>query len=725
MSRIISCVLAIVALVYLCPSANAEIRLAGIFGEHMVLQRQKEIRIWGWADAGEEVFVQLGDNSASTQANAEGRWFVELPAMEAGGPYRLTAAANRETDKPPVLLKDVLIGEVWLCSGQSNMEWPVSATKNANQEIAAAKFPKIRHFNIAHRPSATPLDDIPSKWTVCSPETVPGYTATGYYFARKLHQELGIPIGLINSSWGGTRVEPWTPPNGFAQTPALQTIHRELQLRTPGSQLHQEKLTQHITATERWLETARSAVRENKPVTASPKFPSELLPVKGHQNPSMLYNGMIHGMVGIPMRGAIWYQGEANRADGMMYFEKKKALINGWRELWGQGDFPFYFVQIAPYQYGNDRADMLAELWEAQAEVLTLPNTSMVVVSDVGNLKDIHPRNKQAVGLRLANVAMKNQYGKTDLLVTGPTFQSMEIQDGKLAVKFSHAGNGLSSRDGKPIDWFEIIGKGTQFNKADVEIAGDTLILSSANVPNPVAVRFAWHKLAEPNLTNSAGLPGVPFRAGEVPTALDSVPGIEQYQLVYDLDLSKLGSEIKYGVDRSQNVESFDRVAYFMELRKGGQTPQHLFVSMNAFTDDVSKIGVPTFQSKSSFQQAVSAVDVHTNVDGVQQGRGLSGHIEFWPNNYHPAAAKGLGSKDMYDFDDTKVDPVNGYGSMQVHIPAAKQTLFSLNRWSQPSESDLGIGNSTGAHRDWTFSRNINQYTEKRLRIFVRPRSKR
>ena len=703
--------------------SHAQIRLPAIFTDHMVLQRQKEIKIWGWAEPGQKVQAKLNDELNSTEANEEGKWMVTLPAQEAGGPFQLEISdpGNPELRR---ILKDILIGEVWLCSGQSNMEWTVAASKDPRKEIAAANFPKIRHIKMPHRPSSNPQENINTRWTVCSPETVAEYTAVGYYFGRKLHQDLDVPIGLINASWGGTRIEPWTTPAGFADVPALRSISDQLQARTPGTPVYSEKMQAHLNATQNWLKEATEAFEAQKAVSPSPQFPAELTPVQGHQNPAMLYNGMVHNFVGFPLRGAIWYQGESNRADGMMYFEKKKALINGWRNIWEQGDFPFYFVQIAPFQYGNDRPEELAELWEAQSKTLELPNTGMVVVSDVGNLKDIHPKNKQTVGARLANLALKNDYGQDDLLASGPTFESLEVGEDRLVIKFSNVGEGLKSLDGEPLNWFEVIGQKTGFEKANAEISGNTVILTSDAVKKPVAMRFAWNKLAEPNLANSANLPASPFRAGQVPTALSAIPGIENYELVYDLDLSRLGAEIEYDVDQSDKIRRFDRIGYFMELKKANEPAQYVFVSMIAFTNDIKKIGIPTLNSKAVFQRSIAGVEIYTNADmNLPKDLAvapLKGHIEFWPNNYGPVTAAKIGGSDaVYDIDDTPGEPSNGYGSMQVHIPQTKQTLFAINRWSKPDESDLGIGNSAGQHPDWTFSNNSGQYVKKRLRVFV------
>ncbi len=405
----------------------------------------------------------------------------------------------------------------------------------------------------------------------------------------------------------------------------------------------------------------------------------------------------------------------------MLYFQKKKALINGWRELWDQGDFPFYFVQIAPFMYGNDRTDQLPEFWEAQTKTLEIPNTGMVVTNDVTTLNDIHPKNKQDVGLRLANMALKNEYERNDLLVSGPTFESLEVQDNRLLLTFANVGDGLKTINGMSPDWFEVIGVGTEFEQAEADIDGNKIILTCAKVPFPVAVRFAWHKTATPNLINSANLPAGAFRAGDVPTPLSSVPNIDDYNLVYDLDLKRLGIKINYDVDSRNQVSEFDRIGYFLELQKTDKPLQFIFVSMNAFTDNIDQIGIPTLDSGAVFQQSVSDVFIHTNAELLRKPKETSGHIEFWSHNYAPEESAKIGGKnDIFDFDDTRADPVDGYGSMQVHLPESRLTLFSINRWNAPDQADLGIGNSKGQHRDWTFSSNSGQYVVKRLRVFVR-----
>ncbi|MCA9215376.1 MAG: 9-O-acetylesterase [Planctomycetales bacterium] len=503
---VVTCLIAIGSI------ASADIRLPGFYGDHMVLQQQKPIVLWGWADSGENVKVTLGESSRSAQADADGKWRVELPAMTASNDsYVLRFQASNTVE-----LRDVVVGEVWLCSGQSNMEWSVRASTNAADEIAAARYPLIRHMKVAHRPSTTPIDDVDSEWQQCSPDTVGNFTACGYFMARELHKQLNVPIGLINSSWGGTRVEPWTPVSGFADVPKLEDIHQSILGRSPSTPQYKDRLADHIAATEKWIEKARNAAAGTE-VEPNPAFPAELTPFKSHQDPTMLYNGMIHALVGYSLRGAIWYQGESNHGEGMLYTEKKRALINGWRDLWNNGDFPFYFVQIAPFQYGNEDPAILAQFWEAQAAVQEIPNTAMVVINDIATLNDIHPPNKQDVGLRLANLALKHDYGKSEIVAHSPELDSVASSDGKLKVTFKSTGGGLKTRDGKPATHFEVAGADGKFEPASAAIDGDSVTLTSDNVAKPVAFRFAWHKLAEPNLTGGTGLPVGAVRGGDLP----------------------------------------------------------------------------------------------------------------------------------------------------------------------------------------------------------------
>jgi sialate O-acetylesterase len=710
--------------------SQADIRLAGVFGNNMVLQQGAPLPVWGWADPGEKVAVELRGKKKTATANDLGEWMVELSAQKAGGPYTMTVTGNDVIE-----LKNILLGEVWLCSGQSNMEMGIGACLDPEEEIAAADYPQIRLLNIPKKFTTFPQDSVEAKWIVCSPETIGkggwgGFSAAAYYFGRQLHTSLDLPVGLIQSAWGGTRIEPWTPPEGFAAVPAVAEVYEQTLLADPRSDMHKERLDQALAEIEKWLTTARQARDSDQVVPTMPAYPQELLPPQNQQSPTALYNAMIHPLIPFALRGAIWYQGESNHGEGMLYTEKMKALIGGWRQLWRQGDFPFYYVQIAPYPYGNELPTILPEFWTAQTAAMQIPNTGMAVIHDIGDLADIHPKNKREVGRRLALWALAKTYGKKDLVYSGPICRSMKIEGNKIRLTFDHAGSGLASRDGRPLDCFELIDADRGgFVEATAKIDGNALLVSAPTTDKPVAVRFAWHKLAEPNLMNAEGLPATPFQMGEIPQRdlLEmEVPESGDYQLVFDLDLKKLGETISYDADKSDRIDRpFDRIAYFVELQDGKGRTSYLYASMDAFTDEVTRIGVPTFTSEAQFQQAVAHLNVWSNASGIVTGIGLEGgNIEFWPQNYAPGnAASVLGaSGSVYDFGDQPVERAKGYGSMQVHNREASQTLFAINHWSTGGKADIGIGNRSESHPDWTFAGNAHTYPTGRLRVLVRLR---
>jgi sialate O-acetylesterase len=448
--------------------AQAETKLPSILGSHMVLQRDAACPIWGWDDAGTAVTVSFGDQTHTAKAGKDGRWQVKLTAMKASAKGRALTVKGSSTVK----LEDVLVGEVWLCSGQSNMEWTVSRSTNAKEEIANAKHPLIRHIKIPHRPSAKPESDVPSTgWQPSTPKVTGNFTAVGYYFARYLQGELNVPIGLIGSNWGGTRIEPWIPPAGFKSVPALKNIADKLD-----------------------------------------EFPQKNGNRINHQSALALYNGMIHPLLPYTIKGALWYQGESNNGEGMLYYEKMRALISGWRSVWHNADMPFLFVQLAPYKYGGD-PKRLAGIWQAQlSAVKNIPHTGMAVTTDITTLRNIHPPNKQDVGKRLALWALANTYGKKGLVYSGPLFKSLTIKDGRAIVDFNHA-EGIKSRDGKPLTHFELLTAEGQWFPAGAYVHEGKIIVNSKAVRNPIGVRLGWDQLAEPNLVNGAGLPASPFTA--------------------------------------------------------------------------------------------------------------------------------------------------------------------------------------------------------------------
>jgi sialate O-acetylesterase len=712
----------------LIPLAHAELKLPAVFGDHMVLQQKQPVPIWGWDAPGTKITVTFAGQTYTTTAGEDGKWTVTLAAQPANASGQTLTVAGSTTRQ----IQDVLIGEVWLCSGQSNMEMGLGLAVNGREEITNANHPEIRLLMVQNRWTPQPQDDMEGTWKVCSPQTVAeggwnGFSAAAYFFGREIHAKLGVPVGLIEPDWGGTRIESWTAPEGFAAVPALKKDYDLLELGDPKSAVHQQRLAAFLDQTAGWLESARTALTNQTVVPAMSPYPAELLPPHDLQNATALYNGMIFPVHPFAIRGAIWYQGEANVGEGMLYTERMKALVDGWRQVWSEGDFPFYFVQIAPYNYGSNPL-ALPEIWEAQASAAQeITNVGMAVINDIGDIGNIHPKNKQEVGRRLALLALAGTYGETNVVSSGPTFKSLTPGDGTLRVNFENADGGLASRDGKPLTGFEVIDADEGgFVPANAQIDGSSVVLSAPGVAQPVAMRFAWNQLAEPNLVNMAGLPTGAFRAGTVP-ARDflkrHVPEAKDYQLVYDLDLDKLGADIHWQVDNRSKIHgAFDRIAYCLELENAAGEFQAVYVSMDAFTSSLDKIGLPTVQSGAFFQQNVTNLTVVSSVKDLVTGTNLAGgNIEFWPNNYGPANSANVpnASSTVFDFGDQPTDPADGYGSMQVHNHDAKQTVFAINHWREGSGADIGIGNAATGNPDWTFAGNAGKCQSKRLRILV------
>jgi len=350
---------AVAAVLLAGAAAQADVRLPHIFGNHMVLQRDLPLPVWGWADAGEKVDVTLADRAVvSTTAGPDGAWRVTLPAMQAGGPVKMSVKGKNE-----VVFDDVLIGEVWLCSGQSNMEMQVVSSKDFDKEKAAANLPLIRQVYVPHVPAGTPAQDFNGNWVVCSPDTVGGFTAAGYFMARDLFKALKVPVGLVHSSWGGSAIDPWCAPAGYAQVPALKGTYDDVMFRDPKSDSHKALLRDYLGKLDAWTTLAKDALAAEKPINPVPDYPAQLKPLDQYGTSTGLFSGMIAPLIPYAIRGAIWYQGESNHGEGMLYAEKTKALVGGWRALWKEGDFPFYWVQIAPFRYGDENPGVMPTFW--------------------------------------------------------------------------------------------------------------------------------------------------------------------------------------------------------------------------------------------------------------------------------------------------------------------------------------------------------------------------
>ena len=509
-----------------CP-AIAAVRMPAVFSDNMVIQAGMPVPVWGWATAGEKITVKFAGQektarAASVTAGADGKWMLKLDAMKASAkPAQMTVTGP---DGQAVNIGSVLVGEVWLGSGQSNMEMGVGGCLDVDNVAADANYPAIRMFTVQKRPAGEPMDDVIGKWVVCSPQTVRGFSAALYFFGRRIHKDLGVPVGLIHSSWGGTRIEPWTPPCGFAAVAELKELSQQVADAPAG---YRKQVAATIGAIEAWLPKAKQALAENATVPLAPAPAMPKHPLDGSGSPTGLYNGMIHGLIPYAFRGALWYQGESNGGEGESYFHKTQALIGGWRQLWSEGNFPFYFVQLATFQAPNDKpegGDGWAKVLEAQALSLSIPNTGLAVLSDLGDAGDIHPKNKQDVGDRLALWALAKDYGKKDLVYSGPIFKSAKVQGATMVISFDHVGAGLmvGVKDGLTpakevadgvLKGFSIKGDDGQWHWADAKIVGPTVVVSSEKVAKPAAVRFAFTtNRAHCNFYNKAGLPAVGFR---------------------------------------------------------------------------------------------------------------------------------------------------------------------------------------------------------------------
>ncbi|MEH0153285.1 sialate O-acetylesterase [Limibacter armeniacum] len=440
----------------------ANISLPSIFGHHMVLQQQETVNFWGWGKPGEEVHITCSwspETDYKTIVSNLGKWNIDVSTPEAGGPFNIHIKGYNAID-----IEDVLIGEVWLGSGQSNMEWtPALGIDNAEEEKVKANYPEIRFFNVLSSTADTPQQQLHGEWVKCTPESMYYFSALLYFFGRELHQQMNVPVGLINSSWGGTPVEVW--------------IHE-------------------------------SAIQNDRILAKNASLLQEMS--WGPHQPGKAYNTMIHPLIPYKIKGALWYQGETNTANPHHYARTLKTLIETWRAEWGY-DFPFYYAQIAPYRdYGNDNVNG-AVVRDQQRKVMELvPNTGMVVTSDIGNLDNIHPGNKQDVGKRLATWALSKQYGKVGYAFSGPAYKAYELKQDKIILSFDYAESGLVAKGGD-LKAFEIQGDDEKWYSASAKIKGNKVTVWSDKVSHPTAVRYGYSNDSDPKLFNESGLPASCF----------------------------------------------------------------------------------------------------------------------------------------------------------------------------------------------------------------------
>jgi sialate O-acetylesterase len=489
MLRIFLCVLPSLIVATL---SRGDVSLATIFGDHMVLQRGHPAAIWGTAAVGEKITVTYAGQSASTTANAGGKWLVHLPALQPDNPGELVV-----TGQNTIRLRGVVVGDVWFCAGQSNMRRTVGESMNAPEEIAAANHPDIRHFDVRTTVKDSPADDVQSTggWQVCTPNTAGAFTAAGYFFARDLAPKIGVPIGIVNITVGGTPAEAWVSAD-VLEAPAFASIRER---RQKVMDEYSERKHEHDRKLEKW--------KANGSPGKPPRAPN--MPRRNGQNAG-LYNGMVAPLRQLAFAGVLWYQGEGNAARWQTYMELFSALITQWRRDFARHDFPFYFVQLANFNAKFPEQQTYVHIREAQTKALTLPGTGMAVTIDIGEPDNIHPENKQEVGRRLSLIALALAYGRK-VEYSGPVLSGHKIERETIRLTFTHA-DGLTLHAGTNGVSFEIAGKDKKFVPAQARVENCALVVSAPGVKKPVAVRYAWHNTPDAVLYNAANLPASPFR---------------------------------------------------------------------------------------------------------------------------------------------------------------------------------------------------------------------
>jgi len=486
-------------------AAMADVKLPSLVGDNMCLQQGKALNIWGWADPQEKITVSFCGQDVSAVADADGKWSVKLQPLKSGGPFEMTIAG-----KNSVTLKNIMIGEVWVCSGQSNMQWSMAVVKNSAEEIAAANFPNIRLFQVPRVTAVEPVADVKAQWQVCSPQTVPNFSAVGYMFGRELHQVLKVPVGLIDTSWGGTPAEAWATTPSIAADPEYKQLLDNWNKTIAGYPAALDKFKADLG---KWKQDTAAAKAAGKPLPVQPRGPQG---ADSPNRPGNLYNGMIAPLLNYPVAGAIWYQGESNAGRAYQYRKLLPLMIADWRKSWGD-DFPFYIVQLANYmgRKWEPAESAWAELREAQSMTAAMPGNGQAVIIDVGEANDIHPRDKQTVGYRLSLIALANAYGQK-VEYSGPACVGMKTEGNKIRLSFAHAA-GMAPRDGKFVSGFQIAGADKQWHMATARVVGCDVVVHSRKVACPVAVRYAWADNPRCNLYNAAGLPASPFRTDDWP----------------------------------------------------------------------------------------------------------------------------------------------------------------------------------------------------------------
>ncbi|MBP84314.1 MAG: sialate O-acetylesterase [Verrucomicrobiales bacterium] len=492
----------------LLPSyAEADLHLPSIFGDHMVLQRDQENPVWGEATAGSNISVTFGGHTLQTKADDDGKWMLKLKPMR-GSSHALNMTIRSESDS--ITFSNIVIGEVWVCSGQSNMQWSVSQVYDSDLESMSANYPNIRIISVPQVGTQENQDDFDGQWDICTPDTVGQFSAVGYLFGRQLHQTLGVPIGLVDNAWGGSSAEAWVARSVLEADDRFEAVITEWKKT--------EATFDFDKSMAIWKEKASAAKEAGKP---APRAPRNVL--AGQHRPGNLWAGVLNPIIGYGIRGTIWYQGESNAGRAYQYDDLFGLMISEWREAWGQGDFPFYWVQLADFrdEVAAPGDSDWAELREAQSNTLALPNTGQAVIYDVGEGRDIHPRDKQTVAKRLARIALARDY-EVNIPYLSPSFKEMTIEGNKAILTFQDVGTTLYTFDVQEARGFVVAGEDKAWHPATGTLVGkDQIIVSSDAVANPVAVRYAWATNPVANLMSREGLPVVPFRTDDWPQITD------------------------------------------------------------------------------------------------------------------------------------------------------------------------------------------------------------
>lgn len=503
-------VMVLFALSSLVTPALAKVELAGLFVDHMVVQRDRPIPVWGWAAPGESVVARLAGQQKTATADEKGRWWLEFAALPAGGPHTLEIESGEK-----VTVSDVWVGEVWVCSGQSNMAFEFNQVLDAKKETAEANFPQLRMWHMRHRITLEPQErcqSLSGQWVVSSPASVASFSAVGYFFARELHRKLGLPIGMIHTSWGATSAAQWTSEEAIAAEPKLKVV-LDQKRKFVDDYIH--AIMRLVPELQTWKTESEKAIAEGRPLQMPPfqqqQLPADPINLYTHL-PTGVYNAMLHPITPYSIRGVIWYQGEADNSQAELYRTAFPTLIRDWRQRFRNPDLPFLYVQISTCNEQRGERSTWAELREAQAACLDVPHTAMAVTVDLADADgNAHPRNKQDVGRRLALAARARVYGEK-LVYQGPAYQRFQIENGKIRVFFDHVHGGLMTRNGDPPRGFDLAGEDKKFVPASAHIDGDTVILWSDQLAQPVAARYAWADFPLCTLSNREGLPAVPFR---------------------------------------------------------------------------------------------------------------------------------------------------------------------------------------------------------------------